>query len=148
MGIARFARRRFLPSIVRMALTARTRRLAARLAAFATLVAALAPAITSAIAAANDRHALWTVVCTGEGARLVPVPTDAAGVPLAPESHLADHGPFCASHAAGPVLPPPAPLVIPLPAAAGEPAPAQRPFAPRPLLAWAATQPRAPPALS
>jgi hypothetical protein len=123
------------------------RRIAAGLATFAMLLAALAPAITHALAAANDQHVLWTAVCTADGARLVPVPTDPAGVPVAPKSHQVDHCPFCAPHAPGAALPPsPVPAV---PAAfASDPVPVLFLLAPRPLFAWAAAQPRAPPRAS
>ena len=130
-----------------MGMRSATRRIAAGIATFAMLLAALAPSIESAFAAANDRHARWTVVCTGEGARLVPVPTDAAGVPIAPKAHQMDHCPFCAPHGAGAALPPPATVTVPLVAGADPVAPLFL-LAPRPLFAWAATQPRAPPSAS
>ena len=130
-----------------MGLANATRRLTAAVATFAMLLAALAPAITSALAAANDQHVRWTAVCTADGARLVPVPTDADGTPVAPKSHQIDHCPFCAPHGASVALPPPAAGVVPVVAGA-DPVPQLFLAAPRPLYAWAFAQPRAPPAFS
>ena len=130
-----------------MGFRAFTRRLAASVATFAMLLAALAPAVTSALAAANGQHVAWTAVCTADGARLVPVPTDADGVPVAPKAHQIDHCPFCAPHGAGTALPPTATLAVPAVAGSDPVAPLFL-LAPRPLFAWATAQPRAPPAFS
>ena len=130
-----------------MGLNAITRRLGASVAIFAVLLAALAPAVSSALAAANDQHARWTAVCTADGARVVPVPTDGNGVPLAPRPHHVDHCPFCAPGAAPAALPPASPAALPVVAGHGPLAPPAR-LAPRPPMAWAATQPRAPPFFS
>ena len=128
-----------------MGYNAATRRLAAGLATFAMLLAALAPAVTSALAAANSQHVVWTAVCTADGARLVPVPTDAHGVPVAPTAHHVEHCPFCSPHAASTALPPaPALAVVPVVGGSDQVAPLFL-LAPRPLFAWAAAQPRAPP---
>ena len=127
-----------------MGLSAATRRLAAGLATFAMLLAALAPAVTSALAASRDQHVRWTAVCTADGARLVAVPTDADGVPVAPKSHQADHCPFCAPFGADAAFPPPAAVTIAF-AASEPPVPPLFLLAPRPLFAWASAQPRAPP---
>ncbi len=124
-----------------------SRRLAAGLALFAMLLAALAPTLTHALAAANDQHVRWTAVCTADGARLVPVPTDADGVPVAPKSHQADHCPYCAPHAPD-AAPPPAPASVAAAVFASDPVPVLFLLAPRPLFAWAAAQPRAPPRAS
>lgn len=127
-----------------MSFRAPVRRVASALAALAMLFASLAPAVSGVLAAANDEHIRWTAVCTADGTRIVPVPTDATGAPLAPESHAIDHCPFCAFPPAVAVLPPPATATVP--AVAGHDAvPPPFLFAPRPLFAWAAAQPRAPP---
>ena len=123
------------------------RRFIASIATFAMLLAALAPAISSALATANDQHVRWTVVCSADGARLVPVPTDATGVPVAPKAHHIEHCPFCASPAAFAALPPPAHVHAPL-VSGSEPVPVLFLLAPRPLFAWATAQPRAPPSAS
>jgi hypothetical protein len=131
-----------------MGLASAPRRFASWLAILAMLAAALAPAITSALAAAHDQHARWTVVCTGDGARLVPVPTDAAGVPVAPGSHAIDPCPFCVPHGASAALPPPPAFALPAVMAGADCVPTLFLHAPRPPFAWAAAQPRAPPAFS
>lgn len=124
-----------------------TRRLGAALAIFAVLLASLAPAITSALAAAHGQHLKWTAVCTADGARLVPVPTDADGAPVAPKPGHVGECPFCAPGAASHALPPPAPLALSLPAGHAPAAvPALR--APRPPVAWDSARPRAPPSAS
>lgn len=130
-----------------MFLVATRRRIAAGIALLAMLLAALSPTITSALAAASDQHVRWTAVCTADGARLVPVPTDADGVPVAPNGHAIDHCPFCAPHGAVMALPPPAAVTVPL-AAGALPVPPLFLFAPRPHFMWATAQPRAPPAVS
>lgn len=123
------------------------RRFTAGLATFAMLLAALAPAISSALAAANDQHVRWVPVCTADGARLVPVPTDADGVPVAPKAHHVDHCPFCAPNAPGAALPPSVAFVVPV-VSGGDAVPPLFLDAPRPPAVWAATQPRAPPSAS
>ncbi len=123
------------------------RRVTAGIALVAMLMAALAPAIGQAIAAARDQHYRWTAVCTAEGARLVPVPTDAAGVPLAPDAHGIDHCPFCSPGSSPPVLPAPEATALPAAAPATVPVPPCFLHAPRSPFAWATTQPRAPPFL-
>ncbi|MGE0356256.1 MAG: DUF2946 domain-containing protein [Burkholderiales bacterium] len=119
-------------------------RLGAAAAIFAVLLASLAPAVTSALAAAHDQHVLWTAVCTADGARLVPVPTDADGTPIAPKPGHVGECPFCAAGAATHALPPAAPIADFLPAG-HDPVAVPAALAPRPPAPWAATQPRAPP---
>ena len=130
-----------------MGLNPAFRRLAASLALLAMLLAALAPTLTHALAAANDQHLRWTAVCTADGARLVPVPTDADGVPQAPKPHQAGHCPFCSPHAPD-AAPPPAPVSVVPVAFESDPVPVLLLLAPRPHFAWAAAQPRAPPRAS
>ncbi|MBL0143792.1 MAG: DUF2946 domain-containing protein [Betaproteobacteria bacterium] len=125
-----------------------TRRLTAGIAMFAMLLAGLAPAITSALSAANGQHTRWVAVCTADGARLVSVPTDADGVPVAPKTHAIDHCPFCSPGAAAPMLPPTAAVAVPLTAGSDPVPPLLLLLAPRPLFTWAAVQPRAPPRAS
>ena len=123
----------------------RSHRFAAWLATFAILLAALAPSISHAMAAVNGGKS-WIEVCTASGTTLVQVAADQAPGKSAPAEksvHL-EHCPFCAPQAAyGPA---PAALAA-LPAAVGsEVLPELYYRAPRPLFAWAASQPRAPPA--
>ncbi|MBK6980076.1 MAG: DUF2946 domain-containing protein [Betaproteobacteria bacterium] len=124
-----------------------THRIGATLAVFAMLLASLAPAVTSALAAANDQHVRWTAVCTGDGARLIAVPTDAQGVPVAPKSRHVEHCPFCAPGAVSSVLPPAAAPCVPASAGA-DPVVPHLLAAPRPSLNRIAAQPRAPPLVS
>jgi hypothetical protein len=130
-----------------MGLTSASRRFAAGLALLAMLLAALAPTLTHALAAANDQHVRWTAVCTADGARLVPVPTDADGVPRSPKPHQAEHCPYCAPQAPDAASPPAPVCVVPVVFAA-DPVPVLFLLAPRPLFAWATAQPRAPPRAS
>ena len=123
----------------------RTHRFAAWLASFAILLAALAPAISHAVAAVQG-GASWVEVCTATGPALVKVAGEQA--PAAPEQdgqgmHMEDC-PFCLSHAGSFGLAPAAEAA--LPASLGtDPAPALFYQSPRPLFAWAAAQARAPP---
>ncbi len=121
-----------------------TRRIGATLAIFAMLLASLAPAVTSALSAANDQHVRWTAVCTADGARLVPVPTDADGVPVSPRTRHVDHCPFCAPGAVSFALPPTAPITLPL-VSGHDPVSSHVLCDPLPQVPWAAAQPRAPP---
>jgi hypothetical protein len=130
-----------------MGLTAATRRLAASVATIAMLFAALAPSITHALASAHGQHFRWTEVCTTDGARLVPVPTDADGVPVAPNANAIDHCPFCSPGGTPPALPAPE-AAAPRAVAGPDFVPPLQSHAPRPLFAWPAAQPRAPPLAS
>ncbi|MES2114633.1 MAG: DUF2946 family protein [Pseudomonadota bacterium] len=127
-----------------------TRRFAAWIAILAILLAAFAPSISHARAAA--RGAAWAEVCSTDGARMVLIdagqdggqpPGQASGGAGIDTSHL-DHCPFCATHGGAPLALPGAEMT--LPAFSGQVA---RPFlfyhAPRPLPIWTAAQPRAPP---
>lgn len=108
----------------------------------AILLAALAPSISHALAAADGKSSFWMEICSVNGMKLV----KADGVPShAPAKHATngEHCPFCApGHVAA--LPPSASFV--LPALDGR---ATRPtlfyHAPRPLFVWTSAQSRAPP---
>lgn len=123
----------------------RLNRIAAWLASFAILLAALAPAVSHAMAAVNG-GASWVEVCTATGPALVKVSAKQSPVKDAPTgvSHL-EHCPFCGTHAGSAGLIPHAIATL-----AVESSPALLPElyyrAPRPLFVWAAGQPRAPPA--
>lgn len=131
-----------------------TRRFAAWIALLAILLAAFAPSISHARAAAHG--AAWTEICSTDGARMVRIDAGqdggqdggqdagpAAGGAGIDTSHL-DHCPFCTTHGGAPLALPGAEMT--LPAFSGQFA---RPFlfyhAPRPLPIWTAAQPRAPP---
>ncbi len=120
------------------------------IACFAILLAALAPAISHALAA-QQHHAeqqAWVEICTMEGSKMVM--TDGAHDPQQPAhdsfGHL-EHCPFCLNHAVAHGLPPAADFVMPV-LAGDHVLPPLYYQAPRPLFAWATAQPRAPPALS
>ena len=124
-----------------------TRGVAAWIACFAMLFAALAPSISHALSA--SRGETWTEICSVGGTKLIKV-IDGAVVTADPAeqhaSHL-KHCPFCAVHADSYALPPGAALSIPLLETADV-----VPFlflrSPRPLPVWTGAQPRAPPALA
>lgn len=128
-----------------MRFAALARRRIALLALFAMALAALAPAITHAIAAANPSR--WTTVCTEAGAKVVILPADAGGAPVAPKASHIDHCPYCSPQAAWAALPPPVPSTLPV-AAVSVPLPPLFLCAPRPLFAWKSAQSRAPPPLA
>lgn len=123
------------------------RRITAWIASFAILLAALAPSISHAVSAASNAPNGWTEICTVAGAKLLKL-DDAPSKPAPAHkmSHF-EHCPFCLSHAVALGLPSDANLK--LPAITGmHIVPSLFHHAPRPLFAWAAAQPRAPPALS
>ena len=130
-----------------MSLSTRARRLTARIAALAMALAALAPAITHALAAAHGEHHRWVEVCTATGARMLPVPTDAEGAPIAPNAHPIDHCPYCSPGASPDALPASPAAAMPA-GIASQFVPSAFLHAPRPQHAWLAARPRAPPAAS
>lgn len=120
-----------------------TRCLAAWIACFAVLFAALAPSVSHAVSAA--RGAAWAEICGVSGAKLVNMADDQGSAdPVKQSGHL-EHCPFCATHAASFALPPGAGLLLAL----IETQTTHPPLffqSPRPLSVWAAPQSRAPPA--
>jgi hypothetical protein len=122
------------------------RRLTAWIACFAILLASLAPAVSHALAAAGKGgFSLWAEICSAEGPRLQNVESHAAH-DTAPTEHGMhfEHCPFCLTHAGSVALPSSAEPILLLPA--GSPVQPLLFFhAPRPLFAWVAAQPRAPP---
>jgi hypothetical protein len=139
-----------------MRTTRTTRRMTAWIASFAILLATLAPSISHAVAAAKGIPNGWTEVCTVAGAKLVKLDDASASkeiskppsksAPAQKMSHF-EHCPFCLSHALALGLPPGADFVMPVVAGTSV-VPSLFYHAPRPLFAWVAAQPRAPPALS
>jgi hypothetical protein len=125
-----------------------TRHVAAWIACFAILLAALAPSVSLALSVAHDSGASWVEVCSAQGSKFVKVDGKQSGTPWAPAKAMqAEHCPFCLTHAGSMGLPPAAGFLLSLPN--GTP---MRPTlyfqSPRPLFIWAAPQSRAPPALS
>ena len=115
---------------------------------FAILLAALAPTVSHAMAAAKG-GASWMEICTSAGPAMIQVADDQApGVPADGNqgAHL-EHCAFCLTHAGSFALPAAALPALPVAIASDSP-PLLFHRAPRPLFVWAAGQPRAPPAIS
>ncbi|MBA5604227.1 DUF2946 domain-containing protein [Duganella sp. FT3S] len=132
-----------------MKLTTLTRQLTAWIACLAILMAALAPAISQAVAAQEVANAGWTEVCSSTGARMVKMAPDQNPASTSPAEHgfHFKHCAFCCTHAGAPGLPPSAGFIVPilndrlaLPSLYYQ--------SPRPLFIWAAAHSRAPPAIS
>jgi len=127
----------------------RIRHIAAWIACFAILLAALAPTVSRILAATCDAPLARAEICATHGDEMAQEEDHSAhhsSAPAGKELHF-DHCPFCATHAGSFGL---APVdALPLPEASG--APMLPPLfyqSPRPLFAWATPQPRAPPAHS
>lgn len=131
-------------------------RRAAWIALLAVFALALAPTVSRLLAAHAGSASAWAEICTPQGTRWIAlaadgVSADAAVDPQAtpPGSsvdtlHL-EHCPLCGLGAHAPVLPTAA-LTWQAPAAGRALMPPLFSQAPRPLFAWAAAQPRGPPA--
>lgn len=119
------------------------------IACFTILLASLAPSISHAVAAATGDSNSWIEICTVAGNKLVNVDTShnhQTPAPADKATHL-EHCPFCLNHAVSTVLPPEADFVVPV-IEGSHVLPSLFYQASRPLFAWAAAQPRAPPAFS
>jgi hypothetical protein len=110
------------------------------------LALALMPTLSHALSFARGAPSALSEVCTPQGARLVALNDQAPEPGPAAFGHL-DHCPFCSLHGAALGMPPATPGHIE-PAALGHAVPPLFLAAPRPLFAWSAAQPRAPPAFS
>jgi hypothetical protein len=131
-----------------MRMTKSMHRMTMWIALCAILLASLAPSISHAIAAAKGIPNGWTEICTVNGAKLVKIDGAQSPAPTPAEkgTHF-EHCPFCLHHAVSLGLPPNSDFVMPV--VEGSPVlPSLFYQASRPLFAWAATQPRAPPAFS
>lgn len=122
------------------------RRFTLWLASLALVFAALAPAVSHALALVSGSTA-WVEVCTAQGSRWVQLdeaaspdeaPTDATAAQL-------DHCPYCHLSQQGMA---PAPLTVPLATALHDGLPERFFTAPRTAHAWCSAQPRAPPFVS
>jgi hypothetical protein len=137
------------PSSSSMRMSRAAHRLTIWIASFAILLAALAPSISHAVAAATGGVPNgWTEVCTADGAKLVKLD----GAPSSPDApadkalHF-EHCPFCLHHATGAGLLPASDIALPAPAESRAfPTLFYQASYPKP--AWAVAQPRAPPVLS
>ncbi|HJV52194.1 MULTISPECIES: DUF2946 domain-containing protein [Oxalobacteraceae] len=126
-----------------------TRRLAAWIACFAVLLAALAPSISHAVSAARDGNAGWGDICSQTGfkpAQANNAHEHSSPDPAKPGLHF-EHCPFCYTHAGSVGLPPVAGFALPL-LIATQAKPSLYYQSPRPLFIWAAAQSRAPPAIA
>ena len=106
---------------------------------------AMAPTISRALAHADPGRG-WTEVCTPQGMKLVAL-DDRIGEEPTPGATMPDHCSLCAWGGA-PMAPPSPPVALPGPDRRAVALPTLFLAAPRPLFAWAASQPRAPPTLS
>ncbi|MNM25732.1 hypothetical protein D3C81_361850 [compost metagenome] len=133
-----------------MGMTLFTRRLAAWIACFAILLAALAPSISQAVANAKQQSGSgWAEICSVAGIRFVQVVEDGTTEDgkSAGKAMQMEHCAFCSTHAGSVGLPPTGP-VLPLPVAMGTAIfPALYYQSPAPLFIWSTAQSRAPPAL-
>lgn len=125
----------------------RTRqRFTAWIASFAILLGALVPAVSQLMAAAGGDEARWLEVCTVAGTELVSVAVE-HGDRSQDGKHapaMGEHCPYCFTHAGSFGLPP-ADLPVFALAGGADVLPPLYYAAPRPLFAWAGSQPRAPP---
>jgi hypothetical protein len=125
-----------------------TRHLAAWIAGLAVLIGALAPTMARAMAASHGDAAAWTEICTGAGMVRVALPADSAPDESGSGSGVAGIDcPYCQTHADSFALPPAPRAVVPA-AALFRALPELAYSSPRPLFAWAASRPRAPPPVS
>jgi hypothetical protein len=133
-----------------MGMNKATRQFAAWIACLAILLAALAPSISHALAAAKGSDFSWMEICSTTGAKFVKV-TDSqnpvkSSTPAEKAMH-SEHCPFCLTHAGSFGLPPTAAFAFPV--VSVPPAfPSLFYQSPRPLFIWAAAQSRAPPVAS
>lgn len=118
------------------------------LALVAVLALALMPTLSHALAFARGDAVAWTEVCTPQGIKVVALDSAEDPTPATPVStgqHL-EHCPFCKLGSDDALALPPAPLALAEPLPPGPFLPPLFLQAPRTLHAWAAAQPRAPPA--
>lgn len=132
-----------------MGMTRITRRIVAWTACLAVLLAASAPSVSLALAAAKGSNALWIEVCSVQGATLVKADGKQSSTSPTPvKTMYAEHCPFCCTHAGSVSLPPAAAFHL-HPLLSGTPTrPALYHQSPYPLFVWTAPQSRAPPVLS
>lgn len=132
-----------------MRMTRLTQCMATWMAVLAILMAALAPSISYAISTANSTSNVGMEICTVNGMKLVQADSGSTSqIPAQDQKNAhVEHCPFCLTHAVSLGLPPPADFVLPV-ISGDHVLPSLFYQASPPLFAWAAAQPRAPPALS
>lgn len=117
------------------------RRLISWIAAFAILLASLAPALSHALAPATGTN--WIEICTTQGSKWIKANQE--GPERAPATaHVLDHCPYCSLQTPTLGLPP-AERLAHLPLRLSHEVPLAFLSAPRTLHAWVSAQPRAPP---
>jgi hypothetical protein len=123
-------------------------RLTVWIALCAILLAALAPSISHAVAAAKGIPNGWTEICSVGGAKLIKLDGSVSddSAPSEKIPHI-EHCPFCRHHANGFALPSSADFLMPA-LEKSRILPALFYQASRPLYAWSVAQPRAPPRIS
>jgi hypothetical protein len=126
-------------------------RLTSWIAICAILMAALAPTISHAIAAASDAPNNWIEICSVNGSKLVNIGDEIGNnhqpqEPVNYSTHF-EHCPFCMMHAISLGMPPSAEFKLPV-LQGSSLTPSLFFQAPRPLFAWTKSQPRAPPFFS
>ena len=121
-------------------------RLISWLASFAILLNALMPTIAHAVAANQGESVIWGAICSASGTKFVPNPLGQPADQQPDTKPPMAHCPYCLAHAGTDVLPT-QPVQLPLAVALTHVMPRLFYFAPYPLFAWAAAQPRAPPTL-
>jgi hypothetical protein len=127
----------------------RHRRLMLWLATLAVVFAALAPAVSHALALASGSKA-WVEVCSAQGSRWVQLDDDGAEPGSSTDGPLSghfDHCPFCHLGQQG-LAPPPAPPALLAVPVLHDGLPERFFTAPRTAHAWCRAQPRAPPLFS
>ncbi len=121
------------------------RRLLAWIAVIAILGGTIAPAISHALAQRNGATAVRMQICTAHGMKLVATDARGESQPALPGLHP-EHCPFCVLDATA--LPPEQKQFFLFPVNQAGLYPSLFFSAPRPLPAWSAANPRAPPTLS
>ena len=128
----------------------RPNRLTAWIACIAILLGALAPTVSFAVSWASGGELRWVEVCTTSGVKLVPVDADRAlGEDGSSSDGLfaAERCPLCFIQGGLLALPPSPGMSLPV-LSGRDPFSAVHYRAPPPLFLWAASNPRAPPALA
>ena len=121
------------------------RRITGWIAVLAILLAALAPALSHALASASGSQ--WVEICTAQGSKWVQAGEDGAERGTPPSAHVLEHCPYCSLHAPTLGLPLVQHLAA-LPLRLSHQVPLAFLAAPRTLHAWVSAQPRAPPLFS
>jgi hypothetical protein len=121
------------------------RRITSWIAVLAVLLAALAPALSHALASATGNQ--WIEVCTAQGSKWVQAGQDGSEREAPASAHLSEHCPYC-SLQTGALGLPSAEYMARLPLRLSDEVPLAFLSAPRTLHAWVTAQPRAPPLFS